>query len=104
MDEEWSGLASALVVGLSGHPACKPNLQASKGNPRPRMCAGCIKKFPDGNIDAEQGRVWRCNLPNGWWGPGPLDGSLAIRLTQLLSDGITMGTVASRVLADLADG
>jgi hypothetical protein len=61
-------------------------------------------KFPDGNIAAEQGRVWKCNLPNGWWRPVPEDGSFAIRSTQMLSHSITMCTVAPRVLADLADG
>jgi hypothetical protein len=63
----------------SGQPGCGLSLQRDKVRPGPRIMQGAPRNSPMETFDAEQGRVWKCKLPTGWCGPGPANGSLAIR-------------------------
>jgi hypothetical protein len=93
----------AVACEMPSPLASKPATPAFKGSPRPRMCAWSPRNSPMETSLPSRGAFGDATCrTDRWWGPGPVDGSLAIR-SQVLTHSITMYFVASRALADVAE-
>jgi len=77
-------------------PARNRNRNRSlRGKPLDPGCAqGAARNSPMETSMPSRGTFGAATCRKEWWGPGPVDGSIAIRSPHLLSHSITIGTVA----------